>query len=40
MSITPPIARAELRRCGIAMIGMFCGLATAALLIAPHAPLR
>lgn len=37
MNIAPPIAGFNLRRCGIAMIGMFCGLATAALLIAPHA---
>lgn len=32
-----PIASFDVRRCGIALIGMFCGLATAALLVAPHA---
>ena len=37
MNMGPSIASASVRRCGIAMIGMFCGLATAALLIAPHA---
>lgn len=36
MNMGLPIAGADVRRCAIAMIGMFCGLATAALLIAPH----
>ena len=37
MNIDPATASLNVRRCGIALIGMFCGLATAALLIAPHA---
>ena len=37
MNMAPPIAGASVRRCAVALIGTFCGLATAALLMTPHA---